>query len=430
MLGFPIWWALGLSEFILIFAAIPMGWELIRRRGVRAPRGFGIWLLFLLVFLASGFGLTLDAPFASGAGSPISYAFSLSWCVAAAIVLLYIGNLSEAELPTERVSRLLAWIFVFASIGAMVGLLAPTFNFTSFAEIVLPRGLTSNDFFVRLTHPAVADIQSVLGFEQARPRAPFAYANGWGANLSLTLPFFLNSWCRRNSGWRRYLAPVILIAAATGTVYSLNRGLWGVLVFGAVFAGVQYVRRVGSRAIPAVVGAVLVAAAIASVSPLSAIVGERLDNPHSNEVRGNLAGTSVESMLKGSPFIGFGASRAVEGSFSSIALGPTADCPRCGLTPPLGTQGQVWAVLFDHGLLGALLFFAFFFVVLRQYVRSKEPIAVIGVAVILFAMFESLVYDIGSHSLFFIFMAIALMWRTSRARAMLPDETAQNQSRA
>ena len=43
----PLWWALGLAAFIWIIAAVPMAWILLHRTPVRAPRGFGVFLLFL-----------------------------------------------------------------------------------------------------------------------------------------------------------------------------------------------------------------------------------------------------------------------------------------------------------------------------------------------------------------------------------------------
>lgn len=416
LLGFPIWWALGFAEFVLILAAVPMLWTLVRLRPIRVPKGFGLWALVLLVMAVSVVALDIQAPGTAGGGSPINYGYTLGWYLAATIVLLYVGNLSESTLSNQRISRLLAWMFVFTAVGGIVGLIAPTFNFTSVAEIVLPRSLTGNAFFSRLTHPAVADLQSVLGFEQARPRAPFAYANSWGANLSLTLPFFLYSWCRRSAGWRRFVAPVILIMAAVGTVYSLNRGLWVALLLGAVYAAIQLVRKYGSLAVPAIIGVGLAMIIAFLVSPLQTIVTERLDNQHSNEIRENLAGSVVDTVMVGSPVIGFGAPRQVQGGYSSIALGPTAACPLCGYAPPLGTQGQVWTVLFSQGILGIVLFLAFFAGQGLQYVRSKKPITIVSLAVLLFFVFEIFVYDTGSHPMFIVFIALALMWRAERSR--------------
>ena len=36
---FPLWWALGMSEFICMFMAVPMALYLLRQRRVQVPRG-------------------------------------------------------------------------------------------------------------------------------------------------------------------------------------------------------------------------------------------------------------------------------------------------------------------------------------------------------------------------------------------------------
>jgi hypothetical protein len=52
--AYPLWWLLGLSAFVWPLLAIPMAASLLMRDRVRAPRGFGVWLLFLSLMLASG----------------------------------------------------------------------------------------------------------------------------------------------------------------------------------------------------------------------------------------------------------------------------------------------------------------------------------------------------------------------------------------
>ena len=45
---FPLWWVLGVVDLIWFAAAAVMALYLLRSRSVAAPRGFGIWLLFLV----------------------------------------------------------------------------------------------------------------------------------------------------------------------------------------------------------------------------------------------------------------------------------------------------------------------------------------------------------------------------------------------
>jgi hypothetical protein len=419
-LGFPLWWVLGLTEFAFFLAAIPMAWSLISRRTVIAPRGFGWWLGFLAVVLISGTMLTTDAPFSnlSPLGNTLmTYSFRLLWYVAVTIVLLYVGNASQAELPTAKVIRLLAYMFVITAFGGLLGVVAPHLEFKSFLELVLPHSTATNRFVHALIHPATADIQSVLGFAQPRPRAPFSYANSWGSNLSFYLPFFLYSWFGRDAGWRKLAAVPVLIVAAVPVVYSLNRGLWGVLVIGMLYAVVQVIRLRGFNAVAwlAPVGVLMVVGAL--LSPLPTMVSERFSHQHSNERRGELAIKTIESTIKGSPLIGFGNTRDVEGSFGSIAGGATLGCPACAV-PPFGTQGHVWLLIFAQGLLGTIVFLAFFLIRFARHVRSRDPVAMIGVALIIFFLIEIFVYDTLGAPLFTLMIALALMWRAERERQL------------
>jgi hypothetical protein len=50
---YPPWWLLGQSAFVWPILAAPMAASLLMRDHVRAPRGFGLCLLFLALMLAS-----------------------------------------------------------------------------------------------------------------------------------------------------------------------------------------------------------------------------------------------------------------------------------------------------------------------------------------------------------------------------------------
>lgn len=422
--AFPLWWTLGLSEFIFLLAAVPMAWSLAHRPRVVVPRGFGWWLAFLAVVVLSGSMLTAEAPFSTNGdlgGSLLTFGYRLAWYVTATIALLYVGNLTEKELPTLRVMRLLAWMFVVTAFGGLLGLLAPNLEFTSAMELVLPSGLAQNPFMNSLIHPGTADIQDVLGFEQARPRAPFAYANSWGANLSFYLPFFCYTWFRRGAGWRRVAGWPVLGVAAVPIVYSLNRALWGALVVGVVYAVIQVVRLRGIAAVRWLVPVTVVALVAIAVSPLPNLVNERFDNPHSNDRRGELAAKTVEATIKGSPLIGFGNTRDVQGNFGSIAGGATLHCPACAV-PPFGTQGQLWLVVYTQGLVGTVLFVGFFLVRIRRHLPSRRPTTIVALAVPIFFLVEMFFYDILGAPLFVLMVALGLMWRADRGPDHPPNQ--------
>ena len=81
----------------------------------------------------------------------------------------------------------------------------------------------------------------------------------------------------------------------------------------------------------------------------------------------------MNSTLKGSPVVGFGSTRDVQGSFASIAGASTPDCPRCGV-PPLGTQGHIWQLIFSQGFVGLGLFLTFFGMALARCWRCRTTV--------------------------------------------------------
>ena len=206
-LGFPVWWAMGLSQVIFLLVALPMALELIRHSRISVPRGFGFWLLFLIWVVAGLLVLSAQAPgTVPGGGGPARlfvYGYRFAWYLAITIVMLYVYNLDERSLPTRRVLRLLAYMFVVTSVFGVLATLAPHFEFRSLLELLLKYGfhrqLHTSGFVYSLIHPQLASSSDFLGYTQPRPTAPFAYSNAWGNNLGLYLPFFVAAWLGRDA---------------------------------------------------------------------------------------------------------------------------------------------------------------------------------------------------------------------------------------
>jgi PAS domain-containing protein len=233
------------------------------------------------------------------------------------------------------------------------------------------------------------------------------------------LPFFLVGWLGKDAGWRRGVAPIVLLVAAFPIVMSLNRGLWASLALGIVY---YVVRLVVTGKLVATVGAVVcvaVAATLFLVSPLGELSVSRLENPHSNDRRGQLLTDTVVSTAIGSPVLGFGSTRDVQGSFASIAGGGTPECPGCEV-PPLGTQGQLWLVIFAQGFIGAAAFLLFFGTQLARHWRSRTTIEAVGVCLLLFFFLQLFVYDTLDLPTYSVMIGIGLMERERRIGAGAP----------
>jgi hypothetical protein len=101
---------------------------------------------------------------------------------------------------------------------------------------------------------------------------------------------------------------------------------------------------------------VLVAAAVA-LTPLSHLISANLSSTHghSNATRVSVAQQAFDGANQ-SPIFGYGEPQAVTGQ---------------GGTPPIGTQGQLWMVLYSNGYIATALFLAFFLAVLWQTRRAS-----------------------------------------------------------
>jgi capsular polysaccharide biosynthesis protein len=419
LLGFPLWWALGLRTILPMLLALVMADQLLRRRRLVLPGGFAVWAMYLAWLFLGLFVLFADAPGAVPGGDAsrlLVFGYRGAWYLTATIALLWVTNLSEEELPTRWLYQLLGFMFLVTTVGGLAGVLAPNIEFTSLVESLLPRGLRGNSLVQSMVHPAVADLQNVLGRPEARPKAPFPFANSWGSNLALFLPFFLVAWFRHGPRWQRLAGPIVLVLAAIPIVYSLNRGLWVCLVLGA--AGLVWLQ-LGKGRLLAVVSivVVLVAAVLAlALSPLGGVFQERLDNQHSNERRGQLLTQTWNSTVEGSPVVGFGSTRDVQGSFASIAGASTPDCGPCGV-PPLGTQGHIWQLIFSQGIVGAVLFLSFFALVLSRCWRCRTTTETLSTFVLAFFGLLLPIYDTLGMPLFTVMLVVGLVAREQQARA-------------
>ncbi|WP_458113680.1 hypothetical protein M1D88_06150 [Arthrobacter sp. R1-13] len=412
--GFPLWWVLGLSALLPLVLAVPMLIQLLRNGRIRVPRGTGWWFLFLLWVVVSVVALWADAPGGvpggGGAERLMVFFYRLAWYGTCTIAFLWIGNAREEDASTRRVTGLLGWMFVFTVAGGVLGMLAPKFELTSLVEILLPKSLTSNSFIHPLVHPAAANLTTFLGREEYRPIAPFEFANSWGSNFSIYLPFFLMTWFGRAPAWKRLLAPIILVVAAFPVVHSMNRGLWVSLGVGAGALIVYLIAKRRIRSLVASLVALGIGAAIFVGSPLGALSAERLENAHSNERRTELLVETVTSTVEGSPILGFGSTRDVKGSFSSIAGGGRPDCDGCQV-PPLGTQGHIWLVIFSQGLVGMCFFLLFFISRFLAHWRSRTPLEFAATAILLFFAIQMFVYDTLGMPFFTIMLTLGLVWR-------------------
>lgn len=421
--GYPLWWALGIADFMWIGVAIPMvsrmlAWRAHRSRPLRLPPAFGLWLGFLLWTVVSGVTLKLSAP--GTAVSPVShrlvaYADRTTTYVAITVLLLYVGNLTESELPRRKLVWLLGLVGIYASVLGVAGILLPTLQFNSPTLHLIPHTLRTNAFILAQMHPALTQIQNVFGTvaEQGRPKAPFDYTNTWGECLTITVPWLLLVCLGAGAKRRqRIIGWATVSLALVALIYSLNRGAWIAVGFSVVYLAIKLAAKGRMAVLGGLVALLALTVVVGVASPLGHVVSLRLQNGKSNTIRSSLFSLSMKDGLS-SPVLGYGDTRQQLGSINSVAIGPTAACPICGQAE-VGSTGQFSLVLICSGFVGVVFFFGFFAYGAWRYRRDRTPTGAVGLLVILLSFIYMFTYDAVAAPLGLTMLAYALLWRNDR----------------
>ncbi len=267
----PVWWLLGLSFFQWPLIVAPLVYPLCKTRGLKVPRRFGLWLLFIVWTVISATQL-------SSSSRAIAWAWRDSFYIASTILFIFIFNSRERRLPTSSVVNALTVFWIMIVVGGWFGVLFPTVTLASPAEHVFPGSLLHNTYFYAHVHLQFAEVQHFLGFKEGRPQAFFAYTNAWGSTFAMMTPFALGALSMtRSVAWRRVIL-LTLASSVVPVVFSLDRGLWLSLGAGMIYATIRFAtgqnRQVAVRVLT--VAALLIA--VVAVSPLGALVQGRFSH--------------------------------------------------------------------------------------------------------------------------------------------------------
>ncbi len=423
LVAFPFWWAMGLGSFIFPIMAVPMALYLLRNRPIKVPPAFWLWALFL-VWTVLGLVMNVSTSTNARAGSPggrlLSTAVLLIEYGGITITLLFVGNLSERDLPIRRLVRWLGVLFMITVAGGLLGTYDPKFSFTSPLELVLPQSLRSNGYISALVHPNAAQVQSVLGEAGGRAAAPFGYTNYWANNLSILLIWFVVAWFPGQTSRRRTACLVIGLIALVPTVYSLNRGLWLAVALTAVWIAVRAFLEGRVLSLLALLAATSLGVVIFTLTPLHSVYQSRLNHSGSADLRSFLTTQALKGAEE-SPILGWGGARKTVGSNSSIAVGPTAKCPQCGGFP-IGSNGEFWTLIYYNGFVGAAFFLGFFLVSMWVYRRDRTPIGQGGVIAVGLTFVNMLFYSSVPAAATMTMISVGLLWRSHLLRIEAPAE--------
>ncbi len=342
----------------------------------------------------------------------LSYGNRTLTYVGLTVVLVFVGNLTEKELPLRWFAWMLGLFAVYTTIGGVAGMVDAHFQFSSPFLLLLPKNVQSNLFIQASMHPGLAQIQNVLGSAAGRPKAPFDYTNLWAECLTLLVPFLLISWWGRGTRRQRQIAVATVVIASAPFLYSLNRGAWLGAGFAVLYLAVRLAAKGRMAPLGGLLGIVALVAVVLLATPAQSIVSGRLENGKSNTLRSDLSALAIRDALA-SPVVGYGDTRQERGSPASIAIGPSLSCPSCG-QQAVGSNGQLWLLLVCNGFVGTLFYLAFFAYGSWRFWRDPSPYGLAGVLVLLLSFVYMFAYTNVGAPLGITMLVYALLWKSDR----------------
>jgi hypothetical protein len=431
LVGWPLWWALGIGAYMPFFIAIPMAWRMYRWRAtgsrrIKVPRGFGIWVLFLVLMVISVAMVSQSAP--GTIPSPASHRVG-SWALraiqyfACTVILLYAGNLTERELSRRRLAWQLGLVAVYGIIFGFLDIALPGLSFSSPFAALVPSSIQQADpTIANMLHPALNQ-QHLFG-GHGRPSAPFTYANWWGENVALVLPWLVVAWWQRGTRRQRRFAGAILAASIVPIILSFNRGLWVACVFAGIYLAVRFAMQGRGTMLGALLAGLVFVVIVVLATPLKGAITERLSTPGSATGRENLGVLTIKGVIA-SPMLGYGDTRHAAGSENSITLGRTAGCSECG-NADVGVNGQIWLLMYTNGLPATIFYLSFFGYGIWRYRRDKSSYGMAGLLVLMLGFVFMWVYTQLGPPLAFTMLGYVLLWKNDREppdQDALPEET-------
>ena len=385
VVGYPLWFVLGLSGVMWAVLAIPMAFALVNRPALMVPRGMGLWVVFLAAVLGSA--LSVDTFSRS-----LAYCLRLGYYLGAGAFLLYVLN-GRKGVPVARVVKAFTILWMVTVAGGWAALILGGWSFKAPMYYLLPQALLSNELVSSWVNIGFADVQNIVGFPVPRPKAPYSYSNGWGSMLALLTPFAMISLSDNRVDLPNRLVRLVLVLSIVPAVISLNRGLWMSLGVAVIYLAFRYGVGGNASLFLRLLMGLAVIAVLLLLTPLGDLIATRFATSHSNSDRTELATSAIRGALQ-RPIFGWGTPR-----------------PSGRNLPSIGTHGQLWMVVFSHGFVGAIGFVGALGTFLIRTARQQSAAGLWAHAVIVIAIVQLPIYLMLPGQIFVVMGAVAVALR-------------------
>ena len=393
----PLWWALGFGDLSWCIAVIPLWLWVLTRRNFTVPPSVGLFITFIVWCLITV--IRLDK-----ASRLIAFTFRTTALLTAAGLAIYVYN--ERRVTREKFADWMAWFWIAAMIGGYLGLIFPKGHIPiTLASIVLPKSIASNDLVINMIKPGFAQQQDQFGLKLVRPKTLFPFTNEWGGNLGLLTPFFVVSWVMSPDRRRKILGITGMVVALVPIIKSANRGLWISLVLFAVIYAVRAVFSGRPAVLVVMVIGGLALAVLIMATPLRKSLVDRLTEERSTDARAGIYQEAIAG-AKESPVFGNGGPRPSKNPYS----------------PPIGTHGQFFMVMYAHGFVGLGFYVSWAVASIGAAVKRVDRFSIVMCSTVMIGAAQMFFYNLLPTSLPIILVAVGLACRP-------PDRTSRWQPR-
>ncbi|GAA3929157.1 O-antigen ligase family protein [Actinoplanes auranticolor] len=346
----PLWWVLGGLQLFWPLFGLLLAVVLVARGRISLPAGSALWLVLLALVLVSV--TRLDR--ASGL---FMFSLRLGFLATAFVVYLYVYNAGRDGAPWQRLFEPLCLFWLGMVALGWIGVFKPTFALTTPVEMLLPDTMTGNRGIRALVHSHATEYNPSGRNPYYRTAAPYPYTNNWGTGFAVLVPCVVAYLSSVRTGALRVAVLISLPFALVPAFLTLNRGMFIGLGAGLLYLGLRALLRGDVRLI-ASIGAVGALAWVATlVIPVGDLIANRVENTDSTRDRADLYVQTVQAVRQ-SPLLGYGGPRLADTTHAA---------------EPLGTQGQVWLLMYGHGIPALLVFIAFFLMMVWRTAAAVSP---------------------------------------------------------
>jgi len=339
----PLWWILGGLYLFWGAFAIILAIVLLTSGKVLLPTGSVLWLLLIGLIVVSATRMEKVTGF-------FMYGIRLAFVLAAFLVYLYVYNAARSGIRWQRLFRPLMFFWLAMVALGWLGVLMPRFTMTTPVEMLLPGSISGDRIVQALTHVHATEFVATSKNPYFRTAAPYPYTNNWGTGFAILVPCVVAYLTSVREGLLRKVLIVSLPLALIPAFLTLNRGMFIGLGAGLVYLGLRALLRGDVRVIASIVGVAVLAWVATLVVPVTDLINNRVQNTDSTRDRADLYWQTVDAVAR-SPLLGYGGPRMVDTTHA---------------TEPLGTQGQVWMMMYSHGIPALLVFLLLFVVIARR----------------------------------------------------------------